>query len=232
MKNSVSKWLWQSYLPAEWQRIKNTVSKEEVDIAVVSVESLYAEPDYIDPEGFSSTTWEHFEFGDDGPIVTVTHRALDSAMSHAQTHSAVEVGGLCLGRVFISSQDDRLLIHVEEMIHAEHTTAGIASVTFTYETWQKFIEIQTHDFPNLRLLGWYHSHPGFGIFLSGMDIFIHQSFFTTLWHIAVVVDPLQQQIGFFARHQGKILPPHIFKWPGDLHFAHQLISENNACSTE
>ena len=27
-------------------------------------------------------------------------------------------------------------------------------------------------------------HPGFGIFLSGMDLFIHQNFFTQIWHVA------------------------------------------------
>ena len=30
--------------------------------------------------------------------------------------------------------------------------------------------------PNIRVVGWYHSHPGFGCWLSGVDINTQQSF--------------------------------------------------------
>jgi proteasome lid subunit RPN8/RPN11 len=64
------------------------------------------------------------------------------------------------------------------------------------------------------MVGWYHTHPGFGIFLSGMDLFIHQNFFTQLWHVAFVLDPRARTSGFFTwnRHKSEVKPAQ-FPWP-------------------
>ena len=42
------------------------------------------------------------------------------------------------------------------------------------------------------VVGWYHSHPGFGCWLSGVDINTQQSFEALSERaVAVVVDPIQ-----------------------------------------
>jgi hypothetical protein len=53
-------------------------------------------------------------------------------------------------------------------------------------------------YPDMRILGWYHTHPGHGIFLSDMDLFIHKHFFNLPWHVAFVFDPQNQEEGLFA----------------------------------
>ena len=46
------------------------------------------------------------------------------------------------------------------------------------------------------VVGWYHSHPGFGCWLSGVDINTQQSFETLSTRaVAVVVDPIQSVKG-------------------------------------
>jgi proteasome lid subunit RPN8/RPN11 len=114
--------------------------------------------------------------------------------------------------VFKQRSDDRLLIRIEQTLQAEHTIAGAAFVTFTFETWNQLINTHRRRYPELRLLGWYHSHPGFGIFLSSMDRFIHQGFFVMPWHVALVVDPVKNQVGIFARGPLDIYPPDVFDW--------------------
>jgi proteasome lid subunit RPN8/RPN11 len=48
-------------------------------------------------------------------------------------------------------------------------------------------------------VGWYHSHPGLGVFLSEQDRFIHKSFFgDEPWYIAVVFDPASGERGVFV----------------------------------
>jgi len=37
------------------------------------------------------------------------------------------------------------------------------------------------------LLGWYHSHPGQGGFLTTHDVETHEKFFTEPWHVAILV---------------------------------------------
>ena len=64
------------------------------------------------------------------------------------------------------------------------------------------------------MVGWYHTHPGFGIFLSGMDQFIHQNFFTQKWHIALVLDPIAKSGGFFCwDRQHSRVSRYGFPWP-------------------
>src|SRR4029453_14212343 len=46
--------------------------------------------------------------------------------------------------------------------------------------------------------GWYHSHPGFGVFLSDYDVFIHKNFFTATHQIAWVFDPHSDSEGCFG----------------------------------
>ena len=54
------------------------------------------------------------------------------------------------------------------------------------------------------LLGWQHTHPGLGVFLSEQDLFIHRNFFAEAWQIALVVDPRRQDFAFFHWRQGQV----------------------------
>jgi hypothetical protein len=56
--------------------------------------------------------------------------------------------------------------------------------------------------PTRRILGWYHTHPGFGIFLSDMDMFIHGNFFNLPWQVALVYDPHSGEEGLFLWKDG------------------------------
>ena len=51
-------------------------------------------------------------------------------------------------------------------------------------------------------MGWYHTHPNFGIFLSHHDLFIHHNFFAQPLQVAYVVDPINQTRGFFQWRDG------------------------------
>jgi len=54
------------------------------------------------------------------------------------------------------------------------------------------------------VVGWYHSHPGFGCWLSGVDINTQQSFEALSERaVAVVVDPIQSVKGKVAVHKHK-----------------------------
>lgn len=50
------------------------------------------------------------------------------------------------------------------------------------------------------VVGWYHSHPGFGCWLSGVDINTQQSFEALSERaVAVVVDPIQSVKGIIKQ---------------------------------
>ena len=59
--------------------------------------------------------------------------------------------------------------------------------------------------PELDVLGWYHSHPRIGIFLSRADIFIHREFFNHPNQVALVVDPYTMKKGFYGWYGEEII---------------------------
>jgi proteasome lid subunit RPN8/RPN11 len=53
-----------------------------------------------------------------------------------------------------------------------------------------------------RIVGWYHSHPGYGLFMSGTDVNTQknlQQFSSKV--TALIVDPDAEEFGFFTLHQ-------------------------------
>ena len=57
-----------------------------------------------------------------------------------------------------------------------------------------------NDIPEIRVIGWIHTHPDLGIFLSGTDVSTFKqntSFSPDGRFIAVVVDPLRGESGVF-----------------------------------
>ena len=51
---------------------------------------------------------------------------------------------------------------------------------------------------NLRVVGWWHSHPGIGCFLSGTDISTQKYFFPEAYQVALVVDPIKDEFKFYT----------------------------------
>ena len=63
------------------------------------------------------------------------------------------------------------------------------------------IEGGSEDTPNLRVIGWIHTHPGLGLFLSGIDIKTYEDNLNMTMDgrfVAVVVDPLEGDNGVFV----------------------------------
>lgn len=103
-------------------------------------------------------------------------------------------------------QDGQLCAIVAGFIEARYADASSASLTFTHETWQ-YVSAQLEErFAGMRILGWQHTHPGYGVFLSEYDLFIQENFFNLPYQIAYVIDPIQGHRGFFEWKQGKICP--------------------------
>jgi proteasome lid subunit RPN8/RPN11 len=63
------------------------------------------------------------------------------------------------------------------------------------------------EYPNLKTVGWFHTHPGHTPFLSTTDSMIHEGFFTALDEIAIVLDCKTEEFntGFFTRKQSGLV---------------------------
>ncbi|MBP6017226.1 MAG: Mov34/MPN/PAD-1 family protein [Candidatus Promineofilum sp.] len=141
---------------------------------------------------------------------------LRAMQAHALSSLDREVAGVMVGRQPEKQPDGRYVVHVIDSIIAQHTVMQGASVTYTPESWRYMTDTLWERYPDESafIVGWYHTHPGFGIFLSGMDLFIHQNFFTQLWHVAYVLDPRARTSGFFCwNRQRTKVNRYDFLWP-------------------
>jgi proteasome lid subunit RPN8/RPN11 len=114
-----------------------------------------------------------------------------------------ELGGVLLGNVY-KDRNDNLFIVIDSGIRAEHSTSSISRLTFTHETWDYINSVLEEKYPSKKILGWYHSHPGHTVFLSGHDLFIHENFFNLPFMVAYVFDPTINDRAFFSWKENEI----------------------------
>lgn len=106
----------------------------------------------------------------------------------------VEYGGVLVGTVHVSGE----YVFVTNAIPVRPPASASANFTLNHEIWNALnAELPTLH-PGQRIVGWYHSHPRFGIFLSAHDLFIQSTYFAQPWQIGYVFDPVQDVRGLFG----------------------------------
>lgn len=131
----------------------------------------------------------------------VLRSVLNEIKRHGLSSMREEVCGVLVGSL---CWDDGPYLRIDGRIEGKYAGHQAGSVTFTSETWTYVNEVLERDFAGKRIVGWYHTHPGFGIFLSGMDAFIHDNFFDLCWQTAFVYDPHADEEGFFFKVDGEL----------------------------
>ena len=132
------------------------------------------------------------------PVVVMEAEVARKIRQHARTSMKAEVCGVLIG----NTEHERMV--VEACIAGINAAQGGAHVTFTQDTWEHIYKIKDRDFPEHKIVGWYHSHPGFGVFLSEHDLFIQQNFFSNPQQVAWVYDPHTDEEGCFGWIGGNI----------------------------
>jgi proteasome lid subunit RPN8/RPN11 len=192
----------------------------EADLAAQAVEPrTYPTPDIAPSEARVRIAGKRLPIGDftwTAVDILIDEPALRAAQAHALGSLNREVAGVLVGPRPEKQPDGRYVVHIIDTIIAKHTVMHGASVTYTPESWRYLNDKLAERYPDETavMVGWYHTHPGFGIFLSGMDLFIHQNFFTQIWHTALVLDPIAKRSGFFCWDRQKTrVSPVDFAWP-------------------
>jgi proteasome lid subunit RPN8/RPN11 len=141
---------------------------------------------------------------EDLPIF-LDRRPADAIERHALSDTTVELGGILLGKECVDDQTGEPFVWITEALAAKHYENTQASFTYTHDSWEEITRERDRRHPELDIVGWYHTHPDFGIFLSSHDLFIHHNFFAQPLQVAYVVDPIRQTRGFFRWHDGQMV---------------------------
>ncbi|GAC1470177.1 MAG: hypothetical protein NVSMB9_15020 [Isosphaeraceae bacterium] len=140
---------------------------------------------------------------DDLPIF-LHHATADAIERHALRDTLVELGGILLGKECLDDQTGEPFVFITRSIEAKHYANTQASFTYTHDSWEEISRDRDRLHPDLDIVGWYHTHPDFGVFLSGHDLFIQRHFFAQPLQVAYVVDPVRQTRGFFRWRDGQM----------------------------
>jgi proteasome lid subunit RPN8/RPN11 len=134
--------------------------------------------------------------------IFLDRRAADAIERHALSDTSVELGGILLGKECLDPATGAPFVWITQSLEAKHYANTQASFTYTHDSWEEITRERDRRFPDFDIVGWYHTHPNFGIFLSHHDLFIHHNFFAQALQVAYVVDPINQTRGFFQWHDG------------------------------
>ncbi len=138
--------------------------------------------------------------------VFVTRPAYIRICVHACS-AEVEVGGALIGRWCQDEQTGGQYVVVKHVLPARHTKQGAVYLTFTQETILDFHNQIEKRFEGEKIVGWFHTHPRMGVFLSHYDTFLHHNFFPEPWQVALVVEPFSSVAGFFIRQADGVFDP-------------------------
>ncbi|MEK7812549.1 MAG: Mov34/MPN/PAD-1 family protein [Candidatus Desantisbacteria bacterium] len=152
------------------------------------------------PDDFIVFPWG--EITNKNIIIFVEMSALINIYRHAKSSPQKEVGGFLVG--YPMQEKETLFVLITDATHAQHAHSMGEALSFTHQTW-KMLDCQMGErFKDKYVVGWYHTHPGLGLFMSHYDSFIHNNFFSLPWQLALVVDPATENHMFFQKKNNRL----------------------------
>jgi len=142
--------------------------------------------------------------------VFITQNAYVRMCAHAGSDLDNEVGGWMAGKHCQDSISGESFIVIDTILLAQYTNQGPAHLTFTGDSQVEMLNTLETSYPNKVLVGWYHTHPRMGVFLSQWDIWLHQNFFPEPWQVALVIEPFSSIGGVFIRQEDGSLEPQCY----------------------
>lgn len=132
------------------------------------------------------------------PDVRIDEEVFNEIERFATEDRFTECAGLLLGEVSIEGSER--VIHIRAAAPAAEADGNRTSVRMTLAAWESALWTRDAEYSHLRTLGWFHTHPGAGIFVSDADVFVHKHFFGNENMVAYVLDPTTGRDGFFYWH--------------------------------
>lgn len=135
-------------------------------------------------------------------------KVLDEIIDYSAQDARCERGGFLIGQAYRDPKarhESGMYVEIRHFVEATDTINQAASMRFTHQTWSSLNRELSSRFPDECVVGWHHTHPGLGVFLSAYDRFIHSHFFSQPWQVALVVDPRAGEFGFYQWAEGQLV---------------------------
>jgi 26S proteasome regulatory subunit N11 len=156
-------------------------------------------------------TWR-VQTGLESTLNLLTHHSVYAAiMEQAVAALPNETGGFLLGQAAFDPESGSWYNWIDEVVPIKPAEANPVHFSFS---WKDVDQVRSHrEREEKALIGWYHTHPGLGVFLSDTDLHkTHQQLFNEVFQVALVYDPVRGCAGYFFRDASGILDAGIANW--------------------
>ncbi len=126
--------------------------------------------------------------------VYVEAKAMRQAEKHVQAlaREGREGMGLLVGNRFVWQGTE--YVWVDGFTTADNDSTAVR-VSFSEEAFPQLAKMLRKKIRDRMVVGWLHSHPGYGCFLSSTDVATQENSFGEPFHVAMVVDPTKEGDG-------------------------------------
>ncbi|XP_014471102.1 PREDICTED: COP9 signalosome complex subunit 5 isoform X1 [Dinoponera quadriceps] len=170
---------------------QNTIAQKTWELAnnvetISTIDEIYRYDRKEQQDILTAKPWEkdpHF-FKD----IKISALALLKMVMHARSGGTLEVMGLLLGKVTANT----MIVMDSFALPVEGTETRVNAQAQAYEYMTAYIEAAKQVGRQENAIGWYHSHPGYGCWLSGIDVstqMLNQNFQEPF--VAIVIDPVR-----------------------------------------
>lgn len=129
----------------------------------------------------------------------------DAILAHINETPHIESGGILVGQAFRTRDRTTVFIIITAAIRQDSDNRSVGHFTVGPKEVQEARATLEANYPGYVVVGWYHSHPGHGVFLSFQDMTIVRSIYNASWQLALVVDPQRRTEGIFVGPEGRLL---------------------------
>ncbi len=112
-----------------------------------------------------------------------------------------EIGGILMGRPNLVTKNGKYQIIIEEFVPINPEFHNVYKLEFSTQSLVKDLGDIQDLYPAYTAVGWFHTHPGHGLFLSKPDLIIQDQFFSEPYQFAMEIDSLTEKLdtAFFTR---------------------------------
>lgn len=131
----------------------------------------------------------------------------NTAMIPEKEGDIPEIGGMLLGLYKLDEKRGLYDVSIEKFVPIESRRDSVYELEFSIESLAVELSKIQDENKHLKLVGWFHTHPGHKLFLSKSDLRIQNGFFRAPYQFAMEIDSLTKRLdtGFFTWKRDKII---------------------------
>ena len=124
--------------------------------------------------------------------IFIIEHALKTIWKHAKEGMPQGVGGILLGGLYRDPDRDEEYVEIHNAFPSASSFNEEMSLRVVNRVIADMEQVSIKTYPNQIVIGWYHTHPGKGIFFSENDVLIHETFYRETANVALILDPVME----------------------------------------